>query len=252
LQPTRTGYMNTFAETMFRELQPKQYDVQLPSTKVKPPKSFRDAQGREQQWFKAFRKERDGMLRFNTWERMPQQHVTHEMRKLALRAHHIYNVKRDGSAKVRVVVNGKRQHESTYSDTTSPVIPQFQFRTFPAHTALRKYHMVQMDLTNAYLHTNIVDEVYIIIPQGFQGEGEVAKLEKATYGTKQGARRFYDHTVHVLNKIGFTRCPNEPCLFRYLKKGEAAFLILYVDDALISGPKTIVEDIHNGSAKRIL
>ena len=166
------------------------------------------------------------------------------MRKLALRAHHIYNVKRDGSAKVRVVVNGKRQHDSTFTDTTSPVISQLQFRMFLAITAVRNYTTIQMDLTNAYLHADIVDEVYIIIPPGFDGAGEVAKLEKATYGTKQGARRFYDHTVKVLTQIGFTQCPSEPCLFRYLKKDAAAFLILYVDDALISGPNDLVTDIQ--------
>jgi hypothetical protein len=186
------------------------------------------------------------MVRFNTWIRIPQKNVTVEMRRQALRAHHIYNVKRDGSAKVRFVVNGKRQHESTYSDTTSPVIPQFQFRTFLAITAHRRYHMVQMDLTNAYLHASIVDEVYIVIPQGFTGEGEIAKLDKATYGTKQGVRRFYDHTVNVFLTIGFTQqCPNEPCLFRYLHQDEAAFLILYVDDALISGPEDLVTKIQD-------
>jgi hypothetical protein len=100
--------------------------------------------------------------------------------------------------------------------------------------------MVQMVLTNAYLHADIVDKVYIVIPQGFNGEGEIAKLDKATYGTKQGARRFYDHTVNVLNTIGFQQCPNEPCLFRYLVNDDATFLILYVDDALISGNKPIV------------
>jgi hypothetical protein len=184
------------------------------------------------------------MVRFNTWIRIPQKGVTPEMRKLALRAHHIYNVKRDGSAKVRVVVNGKRQHESTYSDTTSPVIPQFLFRTFLAITAHRRYHMVQMDLTNAYLHASIVDDVYIVIPQGFTGAGEGAKVDKVTYGTKQGARRFYYHTVNVLNQIGFTQCPNEPCLFRYLKNDHAAFLILYVDDTLISGPEQLVQEIQ--------
>ncbi len=103
--------------------------------------------------------------------------------------------------------------------------------------------MVQMDLTNAYLHAYIVDEVYNVIPQGSQGEGEIAKLDKATYGTKQGARRFYDHTVKVLHQIGFTQCPNEPCLFRYLKNDDAAFLILYADDVLISGPEKIVQEI---------
>ncbi len=104
--------------------------------------------------------------------------------------------------------------------------------------------MVQMDLTNAYLHASIIDEVYIVIPQGFKGEGEIAKLDKATYGTKQGARRFYDHTVNVFNQIGLTQCPNEPCLFRYLKNDDAAFLILYVDDALISGPEHLVQEIQ--------
>jgi hypothetical protein len=212
---------------MYREIQqPKTYHVKLPSSNVKPPKSYKDAKRRERQRFEAFRKERDGMLKFNTWIHIPQDTVTPDMRKLALRAHHIYNVKRDGSAKVRVVVNGKRQHESTFSETISPVVSQLQFRTFLAFTALRNYHMVQMDLTNAYLHADIVGEVFIIIPPGFKGAGEVAKLDKATYGTKQGARRFYDHTVKVLTQIGLTQCPTEPCLFRYLVCDQAVFLIL--------------------------
>jgi hypothetical protein len=50
--------------------------------------------------------------------------------------------------------------------------------------------------------------------------------------------------VRVLHEIGFTQCPNEPYLFRYLKKKDAAFLILYVDDALISDPQPIVEEIQ--------
>jgi hypothetical protein len=83
-QPSRTGFMNTLAETMYRELQPKKYDVKLPSAAIKPPKNFNEAQGRVKQWFEAFKKERDGMLRFNTWIRMPQRDVTPSMKKLAL------------------------------------------------------------------------------------------------------------------------------------------------------------------------
>jgi hypothetical protein len=108
IQPSRKGFMNTLAETMFKAIQPKTYNVKLPSNTIKPPKSFNEARGREEQWFEAFRKERDGMLRFNTWHRLDQTKVTPDMRQHALRAQHIYNIKRDGSAKVRVVVNGKR------------------------------------------------------------------------------------------------------------------------------------------------
>ena len=58
--------------------------------------------------------------------------------------------------------------------------------------------------------------VYIIISEGFEGQGQIARLRKAAYGTKQGARRFYDHTALTLAKIGLKQCPNEPCLFRYI------------------------------------
>jgi hypothetical protein len=55
--------------------------------------------------------------------------------------------------------------------------------------------MIQVDLTNAYLHASVFDVVYIIILEGFDGAGQIARLRKAAYGTKQGARRFYDHTI---------------------------------------------------------
>ncbi len=141
-------------------------------------------------------------------------------------------------------MNGKRQHESTFTDTTSLVASQLRLRTFLALTALRLYYMIQMDLTNAYLHADIIDDVYIVIPPGFPGAGEISRLDKATYGTRQGARRFYDHTANVLHHIGFTQCKNEPCLFRYIQDDEAAFLLLYVDDALIAEPKNIVQLIE--------
>jgi hypothetical protein len=123
------------------------------------------------------------------------------MRKRALRCHHIYDIKRDLSAKNRVVVNGSRQHSDTYTDTTSPAASQLQLRMFLAVAAIRKYDLTQLDLTNAYLHAPIQDTVFIIIPEGFPRSGEIARLSKAAYGTKQGARRFYDHTTNILTQM---------------------------------------------------
>ena len=113
------------------------------------------------------------MLEFQTWIRLPQQSITPEMRAKALRAHHLYDIKRDMSAKNRVVINGNKQHEDTYTDTTSPVSSQMQLRIFLFVTAYRQYAMVQLDLTNAYLHAPIKDIVYIYIPEGFPGQGEM-------------------------------------------------------------------------------
>ncbi len=179
-------------------------------------------------------------MEFDTWERINQAEVTDAIRRRTLRCHHLYDIKRHNTAKNRVVVNGSKQHSDTYTDTTSPVASQLQLRIFLAVSAFRKYDMVQLDLTNAYLHAPILDVVYIYIPEGFPGQGEIARLRKAAYGTKQGARRFYDYTATVLRHIGLTQCPTEPCLFRYLAKEGECFLVQYVDDSLIAGhPKAI-------------
>ena len=101
-----------------------------------------------------------------------------------------------------------------------------------------------MDLTNAYLHADIADFVLVVIPEGYPGAKEIALLKKGLYGTKQGSRRFYDHTDKVLTLIGFTQCPVEPCLYRHVGDHGEAFLLLYVDDALISGTKKNLDHIQ--------
>ena len=81
------------------------------------------------------------------------------------------------------------------------------------------------------------DLVLVVIPGGFPGAGEVAILMKALYGSKQGSRRHYDHTHNVLLEIGFTRCPAEPCLYRYVDKSGHCFVLVYVDDTLLFGTR---------------
>ena len=157
------------------------YDVKLPSHATKPTSYKKASNSPFPQWFRAEEKEKQGFLEFTAWEHISPSEVTPEIRKRALRCHHIYDIKRDSSAKNRVVVNGSRQHSDTYTDTTSPVASQLQLRIFLAVTAFRKYNMIQLDLTNAYLHAPIVDVVYIIIPEGFEGAGQIARLRKAAY-----------------------------------------------------------------------
>jgi hypothetical protein len=248
IAPSRKGFINNLAEETYNTIM--KYDVKLPHANVPKPTSFHKASNNPfPQWFRAEDKERNGMLDFQTWEHLDQQVVTTAIRRKALRCHHLYDIKRDLSAKNRVVVNGSRQHADTYTDTTSPVASQLQTRLFLAIAAIRKYDVTQLDLTNAYLHAPIQDEVYIIIPDGFPRAGEVARLRKAAYGTKQGARRFYDHTANVFKHIGLVQCPNEPCLFRYLHHGDEAFIIQYVDDSLIAGKPRAVKKLEQELTK---
>ena len=71
-----------------------------------------------------------GVLDSESWQQIEQSLVTDDMREKAQRAHHIYDIKRSIDAKNRVVVNGKRQHESTYSEIYSPPVSQTMLRLY--------------------------------------------------------------------------------------------------------------------------
>ncbi len=232
LTPTRKGYIDTLAEESFKAI--TNYNLKLPPNSTKPTSIKKAGNQSLPQWFRAEAKDRDGFLDFETWERLPQADMQ-DIRKRALRCHHLYDIKLDQTAKKRVVVN---------TDTTSPVASQLQLRLFLSVSAFRKYPMIQLDLTNAYLHAPILDVVYIIIPEGFPGQGEIARLRKAAYGTKQGARRFYDYTASVFKHIGLSQCTLEPCLFRYLVDDSECFLLQYVDDSLIAGQLQATEKLQ--------
>ena len=147
VRPTRKRFINTLAETAFKSIQ--QHDLTLPPNATKPTSFKKAGNNPLPQWFRAEDKERNGFLDFDTWERLDQTQLTSAIRQRALRCHHLYDIKRDQTAKNRVVVNGSRQHSDTYTDTTSPVASQLQLRLFLAVSAYRKYTMVQLDLTNA-------------------------------------------------------------------------------------------------------
>ena len=141
------------------------------------PKTYRDAGNfTNPQWHAAERKEMIGILDHETWQEIEQSLVTAEMRKKALRAHHAYDLKRSMDAKNRVVVNGKRQHESTYSETYSPTVSQTILRLHLVIAAKRTYRVYQTDFPNAYLNSDLRDFVLIIIPDGYPNAGDVAIL----------------------------------------------------------------------------
>jgi hypothetical protein len=225
ITPSRTSYVNDIAYEAYKQI--KTYDVQLSNPlDQKAATSYKQAGNREPQWFSAEDKEKEDIIDFTTWRRLNQNTITPEIPSKALRAHHLYNIKREGTAKNRVVANSSRQHPDTYSDTTSPVSSQLMLRLLLVLIEYRNYTTVQMDLTNAYLHPAIKDVVFIIIPDGFPGAGEIALLEKGLYGTKQGDRRFYDHTNEIFKSIGLNPCPNEPCLYMNMALVSSSYTLM--------------------------
>ena len=84
-------------------------------------------------------------------------------------------------------------------------------------------------------------------PQGFTDPskpGYVCKMHKSLYGLKQAPRAWFERfTTHLLS-LGFTASTADPSLFVFHLKNAILYLLLYVDDIIITGTSpTLITDL---------
>lgn len=93
-----------------------------------------------------------------------------------------------------------------------------------------------MDVKSAFLHGDLQEEIYMEQPQGFvQDPSLVCRLRKSLYGLKQAPRAWYAKMDSFLLTVGFTRCHSDPNVYILHQDDTHTFLVLYVDDLLITG-----------------
>ena len=54
---------------------------------------------------------------------------------------------------------------------------------------------------------------------------------------------------NVLLEIGFTRCPAEPCLYRFIDADGHCFILVYVGDTLLFGTSVTVNNVKQKYSK---
>ena len=81
------------------------------------------------------------------------------------------------------------------------------------------------------------ETVYCSQPAGFVDSSRpelVCPLNKSHYGLKQASRAWYSRFATFLLTLGFTEAKSDTSLFVYRRGDEIAYLLLYVDDIVLT------------------
>ena len=104
--------------------------------------------------------------------------------------------------------------------------------------AQKNWDLHQLDVKTAFLNGVLNGDVLMEIPEGFPNAGDptkVYRVKRALYGRKQAPRAWYFRIDTWLTKQGYIRNKYDPNLYFATKEGKRVFILLYVDDLLITG-----------------
>ena len=148
--------------------------------------------------------------------------------------------------KARLVVRGFMQKQGKdFFETFTPTSDFMTFRVLMAEAAHQGWEMWHADVKNAFCNADIDADVFINMPKGItltdhnKGPNRAIKLDRALYGLKQSPRLWFQTIAKYLRSQGFTQGKREPTLFQRANEfGEITYVLVYVDDLVITGPNT--------------
>lgn len=157
----------------------------------------------------------------------------------------------DGSIeryKARLVAQGFGQRPGIdVNETFAPVARMSTVRFLIAVAAAKGLSLEQFDFTTAFLNGTMTEDVYMKIPNGYKGHhapGDVLRLVKSMYGTRQAPREWYRAVSTLMFSRGYVAGDADPCLFVKHVEGEVIVMLLYVDDGIAMSANSALIDLE--------
>jgi hypothetical protein len=244
---TQTGSLKPKAFPDFKLFYSSKHPLRALHSVVLPPEPTCYSQAiTSTEWRQAMGHEFDALLANKTWTLVPRP-----SNQNIIRNKWVYKLKQraDGSIdryKARLVAKGFDQVCGVdFSETFSPVIKPATVRVILALAVHFGWPLRQLDVSNAFLHGNLLEEVYMEQPRGFVDPlfpDHVCRLHKALYGLKQAPRAWFNRLSQSLLELEFTASSVDNSLFTFHKSGIHIFLLVYVDDIVLTGTHSSLLD----------
>ena len=184
------------------------------------------------------REEFDALQRNRTWQLVPRPPRANVITGKWVFRH---KTRPDGSLeryKARWVVRGFRQRAGVdFTDTFAPVVKPGTIRAVLQLAVSRAWPVHQLDVSNAFLHGHLDEQVFCQQPTGFVDTDypdHVCLLSRSLYGLKQAPRAWYQRIAAFLQQQGFRSTRSDASLFVYHQGHATAYLLLYVDDIILT------------------
>ena len=191
------------------------------------------------QWREAMASEFAALQRQHTWQLVPPSSDQN-----VVGCRWVYKIKRnsDGSVsryKAHLVTKGFHQQAGVdFAETFSPVVKPPTVRIILSLAAQNQWSLRQLDVSNAFLHGLLKETVFMAQPLGFVNSSlpsHVCHLHKSLYGLKQAPRAWFERFTSHLLTLGFKASVADASLFILSHKSVTIYLLLYVDDIIITG-----------------
>jgi hypothetical protein len=197
------------------------------------------------EWRAAIDKELAAIESFGTYTLHDETEMPKGTKPIGARL--VLAVKRDPTGgnnhklKARLCAKGFTQRPGIeYTDTFSPTGHRQSFRQFMSIVASSNLEVKGFDVSSAFLHGELEEEVWMRFPKEVATEhraGKIARLRKSLYGLKQAGKCWNDRLDKWLKGEGWTANATDACLYTLRNSNGAISLMLYlhVDDSAIAG-----------------
>ena len=128
-----------------------------------------------------------------------------------------------------------------YLETFSPVAKLTTVQVLLSIAIAKNWHLMQLDINNAFLDGDLFEEVYMQLPLGYnfpkvnsKGEPLACRLNKYIYGLKQASRKWFTKFSSALINHGFTQSKSDYSLFLKGNGNSLVVFLVYVDDIILA------------------
>jgi transposase InsO family protein len=186
---------------------------QLPDPRnVREALAAQDAEG----WREAMNSEMENLKSHDVYELVPRIGSMRTLR-LGWVLHRKFKNGVFDKNKARLVARGNHQRPGIdYNESFSPVMRLESLRTLLALAAIRDLDIMQFDITSAYLHGTLKEEIYMQQPDGYVAPGKenwVWRLKKGLYGLVQAGRTWNEELNAHMGNVGFTATAKDPAIY---------------------------------------